>query len=119
EAQALARLQHANIVPVYDVGETEERPFFTMALIDGQTLFELLASSQGLPLEQVIDILRSLASALDEVHVNALVHRHLKPQNVMLDRSGRVVLMDLGIARALDGTGLTQTGATLGKQPYM
>jgi hypothetical protein len=119
EAQALARLQHPNIVPVFDVGEAEDRPFFAMALVDGQTVAATLAASKHLPLSQVVDLLQSLASALDELHSHGLVHRDVKPQNVMIDRSGRVVLMDLGIARSLDSTSVTQTGSSLGTPQYM
>jgi len=119
EAQALARLQHVNIVPVYDVGETETQPYFAMALVDGRTLAEVLRDGKRLSVEQVIDLLRSLASALDELHSHGLVHRDVKPQNVMVDGSSRVVLMDLGVARSADSTLETQAGVTLGSPAYM
>jgi hypothetical protein len=113
EARALARLRHPHIVTVHDVGEADGRPFFTMELIEGSTLAEL-APGQALPLSRVVTLITSLASALDELHRAGLVHRDVKATNAMVDRGGRVVLMDLGVARALDGTQHTQTGAVLG-----
>jgi serine/threonine-protein kinase len=113
EARALARLRHAHIVTVHDVGEAGGRPFFAMELIEGRTLADL-APGQALPPGQVTSVITSLADALDELHRAGLVHRDIKAANVMVDRGGRVVLMDLGIARVLDGTQHTQTGAVLG-----
>lgn len=111
EAQALAGLRHNHIVTVHDVGETAERPFFTMELLEGPTLHDLLAEGPPLALARALDIVIPLADALDALHEARLVHRDVKLTNVMLTqkagRAGgeRVVLMDLGIARQLDGPG--------------
>jgi hypothetical protein len=119
EAWAIAPLRHPNIVVFYDVGEADGRPFFTMELVDGQTLAELLATGSGMPLEQVIEIVGALASAIDYLHGAGLVHRDIKANNIMRDASGRVVLMDFGIARALDQTLNTRTGVKLGTPEVM
>jgi hypothetical protein len=114
EARAIARLRHPNIAIVYEVGQVSEQPFFSMELIEGRTLAQLVAPGQGLPLPQVAHIVAGLASAVDYLHEQGLVHRDIKAANVMVDRFGRVVLMDFGIARALDRTQHTRTGAILG-----
>lgn len=118
EAQALAALQHPNIVTVYDVGEAEGRPFFAMELIDGRSLADALGEGT-LSVEPVATILRSLASAVDYLHAAGLVHRDIKPANVMLDHAGRAVLMDFGVARIVDRSLHTQTGASLGTPTCM
>ncbi|MHB8577967.1 MAG: serine/threonine-protein kinase, partial [Dehalococcoidia bacterium] len=119
EARILANLRHPNIVTVYDVGEDGGRPYFTMDLIPGVTLAQMLDGRQGLPLPQVVEILNGLASAVDYLHAAGLIHRDIKPANVMREYTGRVVLMDFGIARVLDGTQFTRTGMTLGTPEYM
>ena len=119
EARAVARLRHPNIVTVHDVGEANDRPFFAMEMIEGPTLAGLLVDGQGLPLDRVRSILKSLCSAIDYVHAAGLVHRDVKPANVMLDRSARVVLMDFGIVRVLDSTQYTRSGAGLGTPEAM
>jgi eukaryotic-like serine/threonine-protein kinase len=89
EAQALARLDHPHIVTVYDVDEQPDRPFFTMQLIEGQTLATHLAGGVRLDLGQVAQIVTPLADALDTLHAAGLVHRDVKAANIMLARSGR------------------------------
>ncbi len=118
EGRALAGLRHPNIVTVFDVGEAEGRPFFAMELIEGPTAAQWLSGGRVSP-AQALPLLRGLASALDYLHAAGLIHRDIKPANVMLDASGRVVLMDFGIARSLDRTQLTATGASLGTPQYM
>jgi serine/threonine-protein kinase len=114
EARAIARLRHPNIAIVYEVGEAGGRPFFSMELIEGRTLAQMVSPGQGLPLPQVAHIVAGLASAVDYLHEQGLVHRDIKAANAMVDRFGRVVLMDFGIARALDRTQHTRAGAILG-----
>jgi hypothetical protein len=113
EARALARLRHPNIVVVHEVGETDGRPFFTMELIEGRTLAELGARGP-LPPAEVVRVIQNLAGAVDAMHAAGFVHRDVKAANVMVERSGRVVLMDFGIARTADATQHTRTGAVLG-----
>ncbi|MHB8576679.1 MAG: serine/threonine-protein kinase, partial [Dehalococcoidia bacterium] len=119
EARAIAQLHHPNIVTVHEVDEANGRPFFTMELVNGPTLAALVAPGQGLPLGRVAEIMRSLASAVDYLHTRRLVHRDIKASNVMLDAWGRVVLMDFGVARALDQTQLTQSGISIGTPEAM
>ncbi|HLZ70933.1 MAG TPA: serine/threonine-protein kinase [Dehalococcoidia bacterium] len=118
EARGIARLRHPNIATIYDVGEADGLPFFTMELIEGPTLARLLLGGP-LPPAQVVALIRSLASAIDYLHRAGLVHRDIKPANIMLEAGGRVVLMDFGIARAIDQTTHTRTGTSLGTPEYM
>ncbi len=118
EAQRIAQLRHPHIVTVHDVGEADGQPFFTMELVEGETLAERGAAGPQ-SLELVVRILRNLGSAVDYVHAAGLIHRDIKAANVMLDAGGRVVLMDFGIVRALDGTQFTNSGMTLGTPEAM
>ena len=111
---------------VHDVGEADGagslgagQPFYTMELVDGRTLEELLAARGALPSEQVAGIVTSLGAAVDHLHAAGIVHRDIKASNVMVDGSGRVVLMDFGIARVLEGTLHTRTGGMLGTPEAM
>lgn len=113
EAQALAGLHHPNIVTIFDVEETPERPFFTMELIEGQTLADLLAGGRRLDLAEAVALLVPLADAIDTLHTVRLVHRDIKAANIMVEHRGRVVLMDLGIARQLEGPQYTSKSVVM------
>ncbi len=119
EARALAPLRHPNIVSFLDVGEYGGQPFYAMELIDGFTLSETLEVGRRLPLAVVSAHLMGLCSAVAYLHGAGIVHRDIKPGNVMLEQSGRIVLMDLGVARALDQTQFTRTGVGLGTPECM
>jgi serine/threonine-protein kinase len=119
EARAIARLHHPCIVDVYEVGEADGRPYFTMELVEGPTLAAVLASEGRLTLARTAALLRELCSAVDHLHTAGFVHRDIKLTNVMLDDYDRVVLMDFGIARAADRTGTTQAGMILGTPEAM
>ncbi len=99
EARLLARVRHPNIVAFYGIEEANGQIFIVMERVIGRTLAELLATGDGLPLDQVTRILHAVGSALDYLHAEGMVHRDIKASNVMLDQAGRVLLMDLGIAR--------------------
>lgn len=114
EARVLARLQHPNIVVVFDVGDPIERPYFAMELIEGRTLADVLSGGNRLTVEQTVRTVANIASALDALHAAGLVHRDVKAANVMIARNGRVVLMDLGIARAVEGTRFTTQSLIIG-----
>jgi serine/threonine-protein kinase len=101
EARALARLRHPNIVVVHEVGEADGRSFFTMELIEGRTLAAIGARGP-LPPAEVLRIVQSLAGAVDAMHAAGFIHRDIKVGNVMVERGGRVVLMDFGIARTAE-----------------
>jgi serine/threonine-protein kinase len=119
EARAAARLQHPNIVTIYDVGQEAGWYYYVMEYLEGKTLNELTQEQQFLPPETVISLLQPMAAALDYAHHNGLVHRDIKPGNIIVGRAGRVSLTDFGIARAMQETRLTATGTTVGTPEYM
>jgi len=113
-------VRHPNVVELFAHGRTVDgAPFIAMELVDGTTLDDLLQRDGPLPPCRVTDIVGAIAEALACLHAHDVVHRDLKPGNVMLDRQGRVVVMDFGLARVLDRTALTETGAMLGTPLYM
>src|SRR5579871_1510196 len=99
EAQAMAQLSHPNIVTIFDVGEDNGQPFYVMELIAGQSLADVLAPGRPFDLQHAVMLVGSLAAGVDYLHQAGIVHRDIKPANVMLESSGRVLLMDFGIAR--------------------
>jgi serine/threonine-protein kinase len=120
EAEAVARLRHPNVVQVYDVGEADGRPYFTMELVEGGSLAQKLAGTP-LPAHQAAQLVATLAGAMQAAHeCCGLVHRDLKPGNVLLTAYGTPKISDFGVARRVgDGAGLTQTGAAVGTPSYM
>jgi serine/threonine protein kinase len=98
EARAAAAIDHPNICPVYDVGIIDETFFISMAYIDGKTLAHLMHEAGSFPQKEAADLVRRIALALDEAHANGVVHRDLKPNNIMIDRRGEPIVMDFGLA---------------------
>ena len=121
EAQTSAQLSHAHIVPIYDVGEKDGLAHFVMALVTGGNLAELLAREPRQPIEEARRIVREIADALAYAHTRGVVHRDIKPDNILLDAAtGRAMVTDFGIARAIEaGSRLTVTGAAVGTPTYM
>jgi hypothetical protein len=121
EAQTSAQLAHPNIVPIYTVDEREGMVYFVMALVDGESLAERLKRETRLPIADARRILADVADALAYAHERGVVHRDVKPDNIMLERStGRAVVTDFGIARAAAGDSrLTVTGVAVGTPAYM
>jgi serine/threonine-protein kinase len=121
EAQTSAQLTHPHIVPIYTVDEREGMVYFVMALVDGESLAERLAREPRLPIADARRILADVADALAYAHGRGVVHRDVKPDNIMIDRiTGRAVVTDFGIARAAAGDSrLTVTGVAVGTPAYM
>lgn len=121
EAQTSAQLSHAHIVPIYDVGERDGIAYFVMAIVTGGNLATLLAREPRQPIDEVRRLLREIADALGYAHQHGVVHRDIKPDNILLDReSGRAMVTDFGIARAMEaGARLTVTGIAVGTPTYM
>ena len=121
EAQTSAHLAHPNIVPIYTVDEREGLVYFVMALVEGESLAQRLARDGRLTAAQARAILTDVADALAYAHARGVVHRDVKPDNIMLDRSsGRAMVTDFGIARAAAGDSrLTLTGVAIGTPAYM
>lgn len=118
EAQAAGQLIHPNIVTVFDVGENKGLSFMTMEYIEGESLSQFTARDRLLPPEKVLTIIIEAAEALDFAHRRGIVHRDVKPANIMLTPTGQVKVMDFGIAKLPTST-LTQTGSILGTPSYM
>ncbi len=120
EARLAARLSHPNVVRIYDVGvDEDERPFIAMEFVDGETLAELLARRGPLPPEEVAGLGVQACRALAAAHDAGLVHRDVKPQNLILRRDGVLKLGDFGVAFGLEGTRLTVAGTVLGTAAYL
>ena len=121
EANAASMLTHPNIVKIFDAGEIENRPYIAMELLDGRPLSESVAGGQGLPVRDVLDIGIPLAGALDYAHSKGIVHRDVKPSNVIrLSGSGTIKLTDFGIAHMpLAETDRPQAGTVMGTPYYM
>jgi eukaryotic-like serine/threonine-protein kinase len=120
EARTVAQLSHPNIVTVIDRGEAGGRQFIVFEYIDGDNLKELLVRSGRLPVEQALELALEIARGLAFAHAHGLVHRDVKPQNVLLNGDGRAKVTDFGIARSLDVEhGVTQTGTILGTSNYI
>ena len=114
EARAVAKLSHPNVVQVYDFGRDEQNnPYFVMELLPGRSLDSLLKEKGPLPALKVVDVLRQAAEGLQAAHAVGIVHRDIKPHNLMLDDQGNVKLVDFGIARILENYGRGTAGQTL------
>ncbi len=118
EAEAVARLQHPNIVQVFEVGEHEGRPYFSLEFCSGGSLDKKLAGSP-LPAEEAARLVELLAQAMQAAHQANVIHRDLKPANVLLSADGTPKITDFGLAKKLDEAGQTQTGAVMGTPSYM
>jgi serine/threonine-protein kinase len=119
EARLVARLSHPGIVTVFDSGVEDDRPFIVMELVDGTTLAALLAGDQRLDPAQVAAIGHEVALTLAYAHAQRLLHRDVKPANILLPRSGGAKLGDFGIALSADTSRLTQVGTLLGTAAYL
>ncbi|MEZ4521820.1 MAG: protein kinase [Thermomicrobiales bacterium] len=119
EAQAAARVSHPNVVSVFDFGREEGLPFIVMQYIDGRTLRQFDRDEGPLTIEEVISVGRQVLDGLASIHDQGIIHRDIKPQNVLLDRNMVARLTDFGVAFLANDVTLTQTGATIGTAAYM
>ncbi len=119
EAQSATSLTHPNIVNIYDVGEENELYYIVMEYVDGQTLKQYIQQNSPLRVEKAIEIMRQLASAISHAHHNHIIHRDIKPHNILIDHEGNVKITDFGIAMALSATSITQTNSVLGSVHYL
>jgi TonB family protein len=118
EAQAAGSLQHPNVVTIYEMGEEGGTPFIAMEYIEGDSLELIISQRHPLPLAQKVGYIVQTCHALDYAHRRGIVHRDIKPGNIMVTKDGRVKVVDFGIARLVD-TSKTQTGTLLGTLAYM
>jgi serine/threonine protein kinase len=120
EARAAAALDHPNVVPIYDTGEANGRPYFTMALIDGPNLRGFVDARGALPIPALVALFAQIVAGVAHAHRHGIIHRDLKPANVLIDRDGRPRVTDFGLAkRASADSQLTTTGQVLGTPQYM
>jgi eukaryotic-like serine/threonine-protein kinase len=119
EARLAAQLSHPNIVQVFDVGEDDGRPFIVMECVEGATLADEVKERGKLEPAEVVDLALQICGGLEHAHAAGLVHRDIKPQNLLLSSDGTVKIADFGIARAAEATRLTQIGSVLGTAAYL
>src|ERR671936_2546495 len=114
EARAVARISHPHLVTVIDAGEDDGTPYIVLEYVEGETLKERIRRLGRLPVTEAIAYAIEIGRALQAAHMEQLVHRDVKPQNVLIDADGRAKVTDFGIARSLEGEGLTMAGRVLG-----
>lgn len=123
EADVIARLEHVNIMPIYEYGEQDNLAYLVMPYLGGGSLRDVLNKRGALPLDEATTYIEQAAAALDYAHSQGVIHRDLKPANFLLASDGRLVLADFGIARIMEesasSSALTGTGTVLGTPEYM
>src|SRR2546423_7277472 len=119
EARAVAQLSHPHIVGVIDAGEEDGRPYIVFEYVEGETLKDRIRRLGRLPVDEAIAYAIEIARALGAAHARGIVHRDVKPQNVLIDEQGSAKVTDFGIARSLDDEGLTADGRVLGTTDYV
>jgi len=118
EARAAAKLNHPNIITIYEVGEEQNSAYIAMEYVDGESLKEVLAREE-LQIPETLDLAIQICEGLSEAHRAGIVHRDLKPANILLDKKGRVKIADFGLARLAGATQLTSEGTVMGTPAYM
>lgn len=119
EAKAISRLQHQNIVSLYEAGEDKGYRYFAMQFIDGENLSARIQSKKPLPASEIIDVAKQICRGLRYAHAQDVIHRDIKPQNILVDKENIARLSDFGIAKMFSSSGITMTGVTVGTPEYM
>lgn len=119
EAQAATSLDHPNIVNIYDVGEENDIYYIVMEYVKGMTLKQYIQRNHYIPIEKTLHIMEQVTSAIDHAHQHGIIHRDIKPQNILIDENENVKITDFGIATALSATTITQTNSVLGSVHYL
>ncbi len=119
EARTAASLNHPNIIPIYAVHQQDELLYFVMQFVAGRTLDSIMEERGQLPIAMARDILTQVGDALAYAHRRGVIHRDVKPGNILLDEDGRAIVTDFGIAKVSSAEGLTQTGGVVGTPTYM
>src|SRR6188508_229710 len=119
EARSVAQLSHPHIVGVIDAGEDDGRPYIVFEYVEGETLKERIRRMGSLPIDEAVAYAIEIARALGAAHARGIVHRDIKPQNVLIDEEGSAKVTDFGIARSMDDSGLTAEGRVLGTTDYV
>ncbi|MGH8003130.1 MAG: serine/threonine-protein kinase, partial [Limisphaerales bacterium] len=118
EARAASALNHPNICTIYEIGEWGSREFIAMELVEGKPLSKLIASGK-LPVPKVLDYSLQMAEGLDAAHKKGVIHRDVKPDNILVTAEGRLKIMDFGLAKIRHTAKITTTGTALGTAAYM
>jgi serine/threonine protein kinase/Tfp pilus assembly protein PilF len=113
------KVTHRNVIRIYDLGEGDGVKFITMEFIEGEDLRSIIFERKKLSPPEAVQIMEQVCLALEAAHSVGVIHRDLKPQNIMRDKSGRILVMDFGLARNIEGDGMTQSGALVGTMEYM
>ncbi|HZW92193.1 MAG TPA: tetratricopeptide repeat protein [Candidatus Eremiobacteraceae bacterium] len=113
------QVTHKNVIRIYDLGDADGVKFITMEFVEGQDLRTLILEKKRFSPEEAAEIVQQICRALEAAHSVGVIHRDLKPQNIMRDKTGRILVMDFGMARTIEGDGMTQTGALVGTMDYM
>jgi eukaryotic-like serine/threonine-protein kinase len=118
EAESATSLNHPNIVSIYDVGEEEDTYFIVMEYVEGKTLKDLIKEQGRIPIEQSLSIMKQITSAITHAHDHHIIHRDIKPHNILLNRDGEAKVTDFGIAMAMTSATITHTNSVLGSVHY-
>lgn len=118
EAQAVAKLSHPNIVSVYDVGQEGDTHYIVMEYVEGHNLKQIIKDTGKLPVKQAVDIAKQICDGLQDAHENGIVHRDIKPHNILVTDNGRVKVTDFGIAQMMSSVTITNSGTIVGSVHY-
>ncbi|MGE6299967.1 protein kinase domain-containing protein, partial [Guptibacillus hwajinpoensis] len=118
EAESATSLAHPNIVSIYDVGEEEDFYYIVMEYVPGTTLKQKIRNRGALPIEEAIDIMKQMTSAIEHAHENHIIHRDIKPHNILINDYGEAKVTDFGIAMAVTSATITHTNSVLGSVHY-